>query len=73
MPATDAEVIASMQRSGKPGAFSVPLQEPAQFATSGAQINLEITEMAMRNEPLKHLDPPRSSNGKRGPLAGRGE
>jgi hypothetical protein len=45
---TDADIVASIQRSGKPGAFSVPLQEPAQFATSGAQINYEVTQMAMR-------------------------
>jgi hypothetical protein len=45
---TDAELIASMVTSGKPGAFSVPLQEPAKFATIGAQVNHEMTEMAKR-------------------------
>ena len=46
--ATDAELIASMQSSGKPGAFSAPLQEPAKFATIGAQVSYEVTEMAKR-------------------------
>jgi hypothetical protein len=45
---TDAEILATMPK-GKPGAFSLPLQEPAQFATANAQINYEITQMAMRN------------------------
>ncbi len=45
---TDAELISSMVTSGKPGAFSVPLQEPAKFATIGAQVNHEMTEMAKR-------------------------
>jgi hypothetical protein len=63
--ATDAELIASMQRSGKPGAFSAPLQEPAQFATAGAQINLEITEMALRGEG-PHASVPAPVKAKRG-------
>jgi hypothetical protein len=46
--ATDAQILASMHPTGKPGAFSAPLQEPAKFATIGAQVNHEITEMARR-------------------------
>jgi hypothetical protein len=48
--ATDHDLIASMVHGGKPGAFSAPLQEPAQFRTANAQINYEITRTAMGEE-----------------------
>ena len=50
---TDDQIIASMSAgkpAAKPGAWSKPLDEPAQFATSSAQINYEITQTAVRGE-----------------------
>ena len=44
--ADDAAILASMRPAGKPGAFSAPLSEPAQFATIGAQVAYEMTRTA---------------------------
>jgi hypothetical protein len=71
--ATDSEILASMHAAaGKPGAFSAPLQEPAQFANAQAQLNYEITEMARKSEvgdQRSEVGPTRKKRARLGALA----
>ena len=51
MNEADAALISTLARrnpDARPAGWSKPLDEPAQFATAGAQLNYEITEMAKR-------------------------
>jgi hypothetical protein len=76
--ATDAAILAALSSSGGApgtpgpgrGAFSAPLQEPAQFVRSSAQLNYEITELARRDAAHQSVNPPRGETAKGSHLRG---
>jgi len=50
IPPTAVSAPSAEQLPGKSGAWSAPLNEPAQFAQAGAQVNYEITQRAIRGD-----------------------